>query len=160
MQGFRLSARLRGLWLFLAILCTEVCSLLANGSDVRVVSSFVPAGAPAPAECDTEVEIFMHALQAGPQPSTWHWVVVCDVAGWQRFLQLSGRPEESQILASTDLTARTTYLRGDKLLNTIEFGANPEDIVGHELAHIQLHSADEFDAERLRQGWSRLNPRR
>jgi hypothetical protein len=127
----------------------------ARGSDLRIVSSFVAPGAPVPHECVEEAGIFAGALGNYAPPRDWHWVLVCDEAGWRRFLSLSGRSGEDRIYASTDLSARTTYLRGSKLLHTRDFGASPARIIAHELAHIQLHDRDEPTAERLGRWWEK-----
>jgi hypothetical protein len=80
-------------------------------------------------------------------------VLVCDEAGWERFLRLSGRWEGDPIYASTDLAGRATYLRGAKLLTYEDFGVELDNVMRHELAHIRLNSTDEAEAEALsRQG--------
>lgn len=133
-------------------------SVLVQGEvkgDVRIVSSFVAPGEPVPAQCISEAKVFAQAVTRYPQPEGWHWVLICDEAGWRRFLDLSGRPGEYAIYASTDLEGRTTYLRGDKLLHSIDLRAKPEEIMAHELAHIRLHAEDEHDAQKLGQYWLR-----
>ena len=75
----------------------------ADMSDVRIVSSFVPVGAPVPEECREEAHVFARSLIRYPRPGSWHWVMFCDEAGWRRFLRLSGRDEQAEIYASTDL---------------------------------------------------------
>jgi hypothetical protein len=129
-----------------------------DASDVRFVSSFVAAGAPVPSECREEAHIFAGSLVRYPRPASWHWVLVCDDAGWRRFLRLSGREEGAAIYASTDLEGRTTYIRGAKLLHSLDLPADPECIIAHELAHIWLQTDSEARAEdlvRLWQGRSR-----
>jgi hypothetical protein len=110
----------------------------ADTSDVRIVSSFVAARTPVPDECLEEADVFARSLVPYPRPDAWHWVLLCDEAGWRRFLRLSGRDEQAAIYASTDLEGRTTYLRGAKLLYPYDLQAHPNDIIAHELAHIRL----------------------
>ena len=141
-----------------AIVISPAFPWSASGSDLRVVSSFVAVGELAPAECTSEIEAFAHAIAGRPQPLDWHWVLVCDQAGWNRFLRLSGRAGQEEILASTDLAARTTYLRGDKLLHPKDFATSPIVVIGHELAHIQLQTGDEFAAERLNRAYRAVTP--
>lgn len=126
-----------------------------DNSDVRIVSSFVAVGHPVPRECRDEAHMFAESLVRYPRPASWHWVLLCDEAGWRRFLRLSGRQGGEAIYASTDLEARTTYLRGAKLFNLSDFGAAADDVVGHELAHIRLNSSDEAAAEDLAHRWQR-----
>jgi hypothetical protein len=128
----------------------------ADRSDIRIVSSFVAPGQPVPEDCRTEAHIFAESLVRYPRPASWHLVLVCDEAGWRRFLRLSGRQESATIYASTDLTSRTTYLRGAKFLNSGDFGARPEDMVAHELAHIRLQNSDEAAAAALARRWQQL----
>jgi hypothetical protein len=136
-------------WALGAILIACLVPEQARGSDLRVVSSFVATGEIVPADCGAEVGIVTRALARRPGPAGWHWVVLCDEAAWRRFLVLSGRPGEDEILASTDLDGRTTYLRGDKLLHPLDFCADPQRVIGHELAHIELQSGDELATEGL-----------
>jgi hypothetical protein len=128
---------------------------MAGASDVRFVSSFVPAGEPVPGECRQEAHAFALALVRYVRPDSWHWVLVCDEAGWRRFLRLSGRDEGAAIYASTDLDASTTYIRGSKLLYPYDLDARPDDIIAHELAHIRLHTGSEARADDLAQLWQR-----
>jgi hypothetical protein len=125
----------------------------SGSGDLRVVSSFVPRGQAVPAACIREVTIFERAVAGHPLQEAWHWVLVCDEAGWRRFLALSGRPGEDDILSSTDLEARTTYLRGAKLLHPDGFRAQPDQIVAHELAHIELRDPEEPKAAQLGEKW-------
>jgi hypothetical protein len=125
----------------------------AAKSDLRMVSSFVAPGGPIPEECLREAELVERALSGLPRPERWHWVLLCDEAGWQRFLRLSGRADQNWIYASTDLDGKTTYLRGSKMLYSEEFRAAPEEIIAHELAHIRLGSGDELRAGRLGRVW-------
>jgi hypothetical protein len=125
----------------------------ADNSDVRIVSSFVADGAPVPGECREEAFAFARSLVRYPRPAAWHWVLVCDEAGWWRFLRLSGRDEQAEIYASTDLSARTTYIRGAKLLYPYDFQARPDYIIAHELAHIRLQSSNEARADSLARLW-------
>jgi hypothetical protein len=124
-----------------------------GASDVRFVSSFVPPGEPVPSECRQEAHVFALSLVRYARPDSWHWVLVCDEAGWRRFLRLSGRDEGAAIYASTDLTARTTYLRGSKLLYPYDLHAEPDDIIAHELAHIRLRTGSEARADELVRLW-------
>jgi len=124
-------------------------------SDIRIVSSFVAAGEPVPANCREQAHTFAESLVRYPRPASWHWVLVCDEAGWGRFLRLSGRDGQDSIYASTDLAARTTYLRGARLATPGDFGAELDRVVAHELAHIRLNSRDEPSAEALARLWSR-----
>ena len=126
------------------------------GSDLRVVSSFVAVGQAVPEECREQVEVVTRVIAGYPQPSGWHWVLVCDAAAWQRFLRLSGRPGQNDILASTDLEGRITYLRGDKLLHPGDVRAGIGAVIGHELAHIRLGSEDELSADRLSRSWQKF----
>lgn len=135
-----------------AVLC-ETPPQAADNSDVRVVSSFVAEGAPVPDECREEAHAFAQSLVRYPRPVAWHWVLVCDEAGWRRFLRLSGRGEQAEIYASTDLSGRTTYIRGAKLLYPYDLQADPDDIIAHELAHIRLQSSSEARADSLARLW-------
>ena len=119
----------------------------ADDSDVRIVSSFVAPGEPVPDQCREEAHTFAWSLVRYPRPAAWHWVLVCDEAGWRRFLRLSGREEQAAIYASTDLAGRITYIRGAKLLYPFDLQAEPDDIIAHELAHIQLESSSESRAD-------------
>jgi hypothetical protein len=125
----------------------------SDNSDVRIVSSFVADGAPVPGECREKAHAFAWSLVRYPRPVAWHWVLVCDEAGWRRFLRLSGRDEQAEIYASTDLSGRTTYIRGAKLLYPYDLQAEPDDIIAHELAHIRLQSSSEARAESLARLW-------
>jgi hypothetical protein len=125
----------------------------ADKSDIRIVSSFVAAAEPVPEPCQREAKVFAQTLVRYPRPLSWHWVLVCDEAGWRRFLRLSGRAEDDQIYASTDLEARTSYLRGQRLLHPGDLRAGPDEVVAHELAHIWLESTDEGRAECLARWW-------
>lgn len=125
----------------------------ADHSDVRIVSSFVAVGEPVPGECREEAHAFAQSLVRYPRPDSWHWVLICDEAGWRRFLRLSGRAGEDAICASTDLSGRTTYFRGAKLLYPYDLHAEPDDIIAHELAHIRLQSSSEAHAESLARLW-------
>jgi hypothetical protein len=125
----------------------------ADHSDIRIVSSFDAAGEPVPTDCAVQAHVFAESLVRYPRPRSWHWVLVCDEAGWRRFLRLSGRDEHEAIYASTDLEACTTYLRGDKLLNSKSFGAEMDTVVAHELAHIRLNSGDEARVDSLARMW-------
>lgn len=125
----------------------------ADNSDVRIVSSFVPAGEPVPGECREEAHVFARSVARYPRPDSWHWVLICDEAGWRRFLRLSSRDERAAIYASTDLSGRTTYIRGAKLLYPYDLQAEPDDIVAHELAHIRLQSSSEARADSLARLW-------
>jgi hypothetical protein len=122
-------------------------------SDVRIVSSFVAPGDPVPGECREEAHAFAMTLVRYPRPASWHWVLICDEAGWRRFLRLSGRGDREGIYASTDLAERTTYLRGVKLLYPYDLYAEPDDIIAHELAHIWLDSSNESSADSLARRW-------
>lgn len=126
---------------------------IADDSDIRIVSSFVAAGRPVPAECRLQAHAFAESLVRYPRPWSWHWVLVCDEAGWRRFLRLSGRGEQAAIYASTDLEGRTTYLRGAQLLLPSDFGAEINAVAAHELAHIQLNSGDESQVASLARTW-------
>jgi hypothetical protein len=122
-------------------------------SDVRIVSSFVAPGEPVPVPCREEAQVFARNLVQYPRPLAWHWVLLCDEAGWHRFLRLTARAEGEPIYASTDLIARTTYLRGFKLLYPYDLQAEPAAILAHELAHIQLDSPEEEDAKEQARRW-------
>ena len=126
---------------------------MTGTSDVRVVSALVAAGQPVPSECREEAHIFAQSLIRYPRPASWHWVLICDEAGWRRFLRLSGRSEGAPIYASTDLDGRTTYIRGTKLLYPYDLQTDPDGIVAHELAHIRLHSESEALANDLVRAW-------
>ena len=130
----------------------------AGGSDIRVVSSFVAPGEPVPGDCRGEAAILARSLARFPPPGSWHWVLVCDEAGWRRFLALSGRPGRDEIVASTDLAARTTYLRGARLTRPGSFQAQPDDVISHELAHIELDSPEEQETAALAGRWKRAAP--
>lgn len=125
----------------------------SGASDVRFVSSFVSPGEPVPSECRQEAHAFALALVRYARPDSWHWVLVCDEAGWRRFLRLSGRDEGAAIYASTDLDASTTYIRGSKLLYPYDLDADPDDIIAHELAHISLQTGSEARADALVRLW-------
>lgn len=124
-----------------------------DASDVRFVSSFVAAGEPVPSECREEAHAFARSLVHYPRPDSWHWVLVCDEAGWRRFLRLSGRSEGAAIYASTDLGGRTTYVRGAKLLSPYDLQASPDEIIAHELAHIRLQTESEARTDGLARSW-------
>jgi hypothetical protein len=123
--------------------------------DVRIVSSFVAAGALVPVECREEAQLFTRTLTRYPRPESWHWVVICDEAGWRRFLRLSGRDEHAAIYASTDLRGRSTYLRGSKLLYPNDLMVDPDGVIAHELAHIRLNTSSETAADGLARTWRR-----
>jgi hypothetical protein len=127
----------------------------ADHSDIRIVSSFVAPGEPVPAACREQAHVFAESLVRYPRPASWHWVLVCDEAGWRRFLRRSGRGENEAIYASTDLEGRTTYLRGAKLLQVNDSGAELNAVMAHELAHIQLNSEDESKVASLVRQWER-----
>lgn len=126
---------------------------VADHSDIRIVSSFVSTGDPVPSRCREEAHAFARSLVRYPRPDSWHWVLICDEAGWRRFLRLSGRGEHDAIYASTDLSGRTTYLRGAKLLYPYDLHAEPDDIIAHELAHIRLQTSSEMRADSLARLW-------
>jgi hypothetical protein len=115
--------------------------------------SFVAPAEPVPNECREEAHIFAGSLVRYPRPGSWHWVLICDEAGWRRFLRLSGRDEAAAIYASTDLTRRTTYIRGAKLLYPSDLNPGSDDVIAHELAHIRLQTESESRADDLVRVW-------
>ncbi len=141
-------------WAFTAAALSQPPSE-TDGSEVRMVSSFVPAGEMVPVECRREAGLLVGELVRYPRPVFWRWVLICDEAGWARFVRLSGRDGGEEIYASTDLESRTTYIRGSKLLNSGDQRASAEAVIAHELAHIQLRSRDEAAAEALARSWLR-----
>jgi hypothetical protein len=134
---------------------SQPIALATDCSQVRIVSSFVDPAERVPAECLREAGLLVGRLVRYPRPASWRWVLVCDEAGWARFLRLSGRGGQGEIYASTDLESGTTYVRGSKLLNPDDLRASPDAVIAHELAHIQLHSRDEVAAEALGRSWLR-----
>jgi len=146
-------------WIALLLLAPGALSQTARGggrhTDIRIVSSLAADGQPVPENCRQQAHVFAESLVRYPRPTFWHWVLVCDQAGWRRFLRLSGRGEEDPIYASTDLAGRTTYLRGTGLSNAGDFGVEMDEVVAHELAHIRLNSQDESKARALARRWTR-----
>ena len=120
---------------------------------IQVVSSFVASGQPAPQECSEESTVLVREIHAFPQSGPWRWIVLCDEAAWEQFLRRSGRRGEQGIYASTNLTLRTTYLRGATLLHPEDFRAQPAHVIAHELAHIVLSTSDEDRADAQCRKW-------
>jgi len=142
-----------GMLLAAGVVAGQEWSGARDRSDIRVVSSFVAAGEPVPEQCRQEAHVFARSLARFPRPADWHWVLVCDEAGWRRFLRLTSRGEDEAIYASTDLEARVTYIRGFKLLDPLDSRTGPDEIVSHELAHIRLQTSGEAEAEQLARSW-------
>ena len=86
-------------------------------------------------------------------PDDWHFVMVCDAAGWSDYAAFSQRSQTELVNASadTDLAEQSTFFRGDRLStpNASRF----ERVVAHEIAGIKLHTADEFLIEQQLATW-------
>jgi hypothetical protein len=132
---------------------------------ISLASNISRRGAPAPLACQQEAGILAQGLIEFPRPSEWHWIIVCDDAGWNQFLLQRDHfthesASEETIYASTDLTAHVTCLRGSTLLKPDTALAAPAHVIAHELAHIILNTASEDRAEQQAAIWlrSRLVP--
>jgi hypothetical protein len=77
--------------------------------------------------------------------------VACDEIAWKRVEDHLGQlGVQGRILATSDLTYRFTYVRGDDVLHPIGPGItySPEHTIAHELGHILLNTHNEAKAER------------
>lgn len=120
---------------------------------IDLVSTMVPVGSQIPQECRDEASVLRRDLLRFPRARTWRWIIFCENAGWEQFLQRSGTVDRGETYASTDLERHITYLKGTTLLNPDDFRAPPIHIIGHEMGHIWLNSNDESAAERQYQRW-------
>lgn len=121
---------------------------------VSLVSDFVRAGRPAPAECVEEGAHFIKLLSAYPHPASgWNFFVVCDDTTWQHVLRKVGIADgPAEHYGETDIEHNLTLIRGAKLTHS-DMGVTPEHIVAHELAHVMLHSKDEAKVDRQAFAW-------
>jgi hypothetical protein len=106
-----------------------------------------------PADCQAEAAVLSPLLGKYHSPS-WTWVVACDEAAWTKIADHIGFTFEtvthgSQPLAATDLSGKTTYVRGFALIHIFsdDIVAQPRHIVAHELGHITLNTHNEAKAE-------------
>lgn len=86
---------------------------------------------------------------------SWTRFLACDEAAWSQVESHIGFTFEtvthgSQLLAATDLEAKTTYVRGWALIHPFsdDIVAQPRHIVAHELGHITLNTHNEAKAEK------------
>lgn len=121
---------------------------------VSVTSLFTKPGQPIPADCQQAAQAFVHLASRFPHPkSGWEFVIVCDEGTWKAAIQrmdLTNEPGEHY--GETDIDRNITLFRGWKLIHP-DMQATPEHIVAHELAHIMLHSRDEFLVDKTALDW-------
>jgi hypothetical protein len=139
--------------MFISALCA------AAQNTISLASNLTHQGRPAPTDCQEEAAVLARELTSFPRPDKWQWIILCDDAGWHRFLihrdampQLTGK---ETIYGSTDLAAHMTFLRGSTLLNPDSPLAKADHVIAHELAHIVLNTADEERSEQQALLWLR-----
>ncbi len=86
-------------------------------------------------------------------PDNWHFVMVCDAAGWSDYAAFSQRSEAElrDASADTSLAEQSTFFRGDRWSTpeTPRF----ERAVAHEIASIKLNTANELLIEQQLAAW-------
>jgi hypothetical protein len=103
--------------LFFICLLVALTSAASAQTHIQFYSSKVGA---LPTECQQESAILALLLAQYHSPS-WTWFVACDEAAWSKIADHIGFTVETittagQLLAATDLQAKTTYVRGWALL--------------------------------------------
>lgn len=103
--------------------------------------------------CLTELAQVQTLAKRFHAPDDWHFVVVCDEAGWSDYAAFSQRTETelANSFADTDLEEKSTFFRGNNLLTSDASHFNR--LVAHEIASIKLHSLDEGVIERQLATW-------
>ncbi|HEY0795949.1 MAG TPA: hypothetical protein VGD64_09235 [Acidisarcina sp.] len=141
-------------------------SFAANGQNIiNLASNITRPGSPAPANCQQQAAVLAENIVNFPHPSKWHWVILCDDAGWRQFLiqqnLLAPRNgDQETVYGSTDLAAHLTCLRGSTLLDPDDTVAAADHVIAHELAHIVLNTRDEDRAEQQAITWLREREQR
>jgi hypothetical protein len=137
--------------LFLALVVFSTSLIASAQVHIQFYSSITGT---LPADCQAEAAVLSPLLTRYHSPS-WTWVVACDEAAWTQVESHIGFTIETVTtkgtpLAATDLSGRTTYVRGYALIHPFsdDIVAQPRHIVAHELGHITLNTHNEAKAER------------
>lgn len=110
---------------------------------------------PAPTACKAEAAVVASIMAQYKHPDTWKWIIACDEPAWRVLINHLGVQSQNQeVFAETDRTNYITYVRGYTLLYPLrDYPTVPENVIVHELAHIDLNSGDEELVERVAQSW-------
>ncbi len=130
----------------------------AQNNRITVSSMFTKDGGAMTAECRSEAMAFMAIAKNYPQPSNWHFIIICDEPSWQDWIQKSGQYRQGvEVYGTTYLKDRVTYIRGPKLIHPDDTSGvpSPARIVAHELAHVILNTMDDDKAESQAVIWMR-----
>jgi len=130
----------------------------AQNNRVTVVSSTTSANGTIRPECQDEAGLFIALTSKFPQPSNWHFVIVCDDPSWDEFVRKSGQYKPGVIVyGTTYVQSRVTYISGWRLLHPDTFSGapTPARIVAHEIAHVVLKTEDDTKAEAQAAIWMR-----
>jgi hypothetical protein len=100
---------------FLASLLV-VASALGQGDRVCMGGNVEQLSAAQLQVCQSQVEQVRDAAAQFHTPG-WHFIVVCDESGWKDYAAFSEKPAAvlANASADTDLSQRTTFLRGSRL---------------------------------------------
>jgi hypothetical protein len=122
---------------------------------IGFIATGLKKGGPPPKVCQDILAIMLPLIQAYPHPNGWTWFVACDEQAWVRIQRHEGNDPTSGILAITNRPARATIIRGSAMLHAydIDYRAQPEHIIAHELCHIYLQSSDESKVDDLATKW-------
>ena len=133
----------------LALTFTLTTAPAAAQTRIQFFSSFAKSGV-VPKECAQEIAVITPMI-TGHSPDGWTWIVACDEIAWKRVEDHLGQlGVQGRILASSDLTYRITYVRGEDVLHPVAPGVDysAEHTIAHELGHILMRTADEDKAEK------------
>ena len=123
-------------------------------NQLSYVSNYGKPNQPVTTECRQMGQVFTHFASLYPHPkSGWSFVIVCDENTWKAFMQktdfVGGQVDH---YGETDIDAGLTLIRGYKLLYP-DIGVTAEHVVAHELAHVTLHSRDEYLVDATAMQW-------
>ena len=126
-----------------------------NQLNIGFISTGWKAGGKPPKICQEILAVMVPYIQKYPHPDGWKWFVVCDEAAWVRMQRYQGNQPASGILAITNRPAHSTIIRGSAMLHAydVDYRAQPEHIIAHELCHIYLQSSDESKVDALATKW-------
>jgi hypothetical protein len=129
-------------------------------------ASLFSANKSLPATCQKEEDVFLRIAKNYPLPAKWKVVIVCDEPSWKDLLrrmvtlERNHPPDAEKTYGETSIEANLTFLRGNALLYP-DLGNTPEQTIAHELAHVMLHSRDEYRVDAQADAWmkqQRRNP--
>lgn len=118
-------------------------------------------GGTAPQICSQEASAVRSIVAEYRHPASWNWIIACDEASWQVLAKHLGLLNPRfEVFAATDRKNRITYVRGYTLLHPLrDYPTVPENVIVHELAHVELDSGDELRVEETAQQWIRERPK-